>query len=379
MSEEKKLILNMLKEGKITEDEALKLLDAIGEKEKKEEEKTNFAEKEASFENSVNNFVNKILSGVETAINKAGDVINNMDFDISNINIAGSKFNANTTKTYKIEDIEEPINFFVNNLQGAIQIQSHNQDYIECIAIINYDNKYHDENNEFLIHKIEGNNHYFGIDLNKNNWNFKSQLIINLPKDKLNSIKVRNSNSKIQANNFDIDNVIFETTNARIEFSNITSKSINATTTNAKIEAINVGADKIVTNTTNSKISLSEIKSDELEAYTTNGKINLTKLNVVDVIAQNTNGSLYVSNIFDDTNKLDLSSTNGGIYIEGLNFERSIKASLSARNSDVISPKFSKIYRDKHSTKAYTENYDENAENTLDITAVTTNGKISIL
>ncbi|EHR34126.1 DUF4097 family beta strand repeat protein [Helcococcus kunzii] len=379
MSEEKKLILNMLKEGKITEDEALKLLDAIGEKEKKEEEKTNFAEKEASFENSVNNFVNKILSGVETAINKAGDVINNMDFDISNINIAGSKFNANTTKTYKIEDIEEPINFFVNNLQGAIQIQSHNQDYIECIAIINYDNKYHDENDEFLIHKIEDNNHYFGIDLNKNNWNFKSQLIINLPKDKLNSIKVRNSNSKIQANNFDIDNVIFETTNARIEFSNITSKSINATTTNAKIEAINVGTDKIVTNTTNSKISLSEIKSDELEAYTTNGKINLTKLNVVDVIAQNTNGSLYVSNIFDDTNKLDLSSTNGGIYIEGLNFERSIKASLSARNSDVISPKFSKIYRDKHSTKAYTENYDENAENTLDITAVTTNGKISIL
>jgi len=379
MSEEKKLILNMLKENKITEDEALKLLDAIGQKERAENEKTNFAEKEASFESSLNTFVNKIVTGVETAINKAGDAINNMDFDISNINIAGSKFNANTTKTFKIEDIEENINLFINNLQGAVQIQSHNQDFIECIAVINYDNKYHNETDEFLIHKVDGHNHYYGIDMDKNNWNFKSQLIINLPKDKLDSIKVRNSNSKIQANNFEIDNVIFETTNARIEYSNLTSKSINSTTTNAKIEAINVRADEITSNTTNSKISLSEIKADKLEAYTTNGKINLTKLNVVDIDAQNTNGSLYVSNIYDDTKTLNLSSTNGGIYIEGLNFDRSIKASLSAKNSDVISPKFSKILRDKHTTEAFTENYDENAENSLNITAVTSNGKISIL
>ena len=379
MSEEKKLILTMLKEDKISEEEALRLLEAIGQNEKEETEKTNFSEKEESFENSVNSFVSKIITGVETAINKAGDAINNMDFDISNINISGSKFNANTTKTYKIENIEEPINLFINNLQGAIQIQSHNQDFVECISVINYDNKYHNETDEFLIHKIEGNNHYYGIDMDKNNWNFKSQLIINLPKDKLDSIKVRNSNSKIQANNFEIENVIFETTNARIEFSNLTSKSINSTTTNAKIEGINVRANELISNTTNSKISLSEIKADKLEAYTTNGRINLTKLNVIDIDAQNTNGSLYVSNVYDDTKSMNLTSTNGGIYIEGLNFERSIKAELSARNSDVISPKFSKILRDKHTTEALTENYDENSENSLNIKAVTSNGKISIL
>ena len=130
MSEEKKLILTMLKEDKISEEEALRLLEAIGQNEKEETEKTNFSKKEESFENSVNSFVSKIITGVETAINKAGDAINNMDFDISNINISGSKFNANTTKTYKIENIEEPINLFINNLQGAIQIQSHNQDFV---------------------------------------------------------------------------------------------------------------------------------------------------------------------------------------------------------------------------------------------------------
>ncbi|MFM1583347.1 SHOCT-like domain-containing protein, partial [Helcococcus ovis] len=91
MSEEKKLILKMLKENKISEDEALKLLDAIGSNKNTEKNK-----KEDNTEFSTGNFVSKIINGVEKAINIASKKIENMDFEL--INFSSQNFNAKTVK-----------------------------------------------------------------------------------------------------------------------------------------------------------------------------------------------------------------------------------------------------------------------------------------
>lgn len=358
MSEEKKLILKMLKEGKITDDEALNLLNAIGEKDDKKENKNKI--NDSSFEKSVNGFVNTILTGVEKALNKAGEAINNMDIDLANVNFSNIKYNGSKTIIKKTDKINDPINLFINNLNGSIQIQNSNEDYVECIAITSYDDKFYDNNSEFIVHKIEGNNHYFGIDTDKNNINFISQLIVNIPTNKTLNLRVKNSNSKILANNLELENVIFETTNGKIEARNIKAYDLEATTTNSKIE-------------------LFEIKSKLLKAHTTNGKITLSKLNCVEIDAKNINGSLYINNVYDDARNMNLKSTNGGIYIEGINFEKSIKAVLKGKNNEILSPKFSKIIRQNSSITAYSDLYSENRDETLTITAETSNGKISFI
>ena len=62
MTEEKQLILNMLKEGKITVEEASDLLGAIGDKKIKE-----------------NDFAGKITSTVDSIIKKATEAISAID------------------------------------------------------------------------------------------------------------------------------------------------------------------------------------------------------------------------------------------------------------------------------------------------------------
>ena len=76
MTEEKQMILNMLKDGKITVEEASDLLAAIGDKKK-----------------SDNDLGGKITSAVDNIIKKATETLSNIDLDnmidLNNFNIKG--------------------------------------------------------------------------------------------------------------------------------------------------------------------------------------------------------------------------------------------------------------------------------------------------
>lgn len=355
MSEERKLILEMLKEGKITNDEALKLLDAV--KESNPSEKIN--EKEKTIETKVNSFASKILSSVESALSKAGEAIENIDFNFSTSNFTYGKNTKTVSDIMRIDTVNHGDNIFINSKNGKIEVQGWDEMYINCKYEVSYDQREFDGTEEFVVHKFENNNHYIGINDSLNHNCFSVKMTISIPKDMA---------SKIFA----------QSTNAKILFSELTANDIEVNTTNAKIEFESIESEKIVINTTNGKIELSDIVSDIIESNTTNGKHEYSEIDAREITAYNTNGSIYLSGISDRAELIHLQSTNGGLYIEDIKINKPAKAVIKGRFADEFNPIFSSITKSEGSTIAKTPDYSEKADSLL-ITLQTTNGKVSII
>lgn len=351
MSEERLMILNMLKEGKISQEEALKLLDAIGEKSNLNDEKT----KKAS-DMTFNDMASKIGSAIESAFFKMSDSLSNLDFDYRFFN----DYTGRVTKSIRIDNVKDKINLYIKNRNDKVQVYQWDKDYIEAIANVQYDEKQYSRDYEFLIHTVNDKNHYIGIDTEQSNKGYSAKITINLPKNLVENIKIETTNSKIEVDNLDIDYAEF-------------------ITTNGKISLTYVDANNIICKTTNSKITAENIESDTLECITTNGKIVLETINVRKVDARNTNGSINIDTINSKAREINLNSTNGGLYIDGLDFSRPVKATISGRLSHNLSPNFINLNEISHETIATTAKYTEDSDDVLNIFAHTTNGKVEIV
>ena len=82
MSREREMILEMLKDGKITNDEALKLLDAIGENKSQEKQSTS---SNKIFDDS---FVDKVTDSISKIGTKTEEAIKKLNLDLSLIHIS---------------------------------------------------------------------------------------------------------------------------------------------------------------------------------------------------------------------------------------------------------------------------------------------------
>lgn len=351
MSEERLMILNMLKEGKITQEEALKLLDAIGDKNNLNDKKT----KKAS-DMSFNDMTSKIGNAIESAFYKMSDSLSNINFDYSLFN----NYTGRITKSIRIDNIEDKINLYIKNRNEKVQVYQWNKDYVEAIANVYYDEKEYTRDYDFLIHTANEQNHYIGIDTEKSNKGYSVKITVNIPENLVENLKVESTNSKIEADNLDIDYAEF-------------------ITTNGKISLTYIDANNIVCKTTNSKIAAENIESDTLECITTNGKIVLETIDVRKVDARNMNGSINIDTINSKAREVNLNSTNGGLYIEGLDYSRPIKATISGRLSHNLSPNFINLNEMSREIIATTIDYTEDSDDVLNIFAYTTNGKVEII
>lgn len=377
MSEERKIILRMLKEGKIDEEEALKLLDAVDQKSSDtiSEEELNKSEKK--LENSVNGFVTKILDGVESVFIKAGDAINDIDLDLSEISYEFSNKRGRVNNVIEITEIKESVNFNIQNKNGKVELKPWDRNHIEIYATIRFNEKELRGSENFVLYKKEGINHLVGInpDIDMSNYNVKFE--IRAPRESINDLIVNNTNAKIEIKYLNLHNVELNTTNAKIELDGIFANNLVVNTSNAKIELNSIEANKIDTNSTNAKIELNDVSSDSIDVNTTNGKIILLRIDSESIIASNTNGAIQSSLLGSKARHIDLTSTNGGIYLENVDFNKSVKAVLNGRDNGTISP--SLIKSNEGDNLYYTDNYDENASDKLDISLSTTLGKISVI
>lgn len=351
MSEERIMILNMLQEGKITQEEALKLLDAIGEKNNLNDKKA----KQTSDMN-FNELASKIGNVIESTFYKVSDSLSNLDSDYKIFN----NYSGKVIKSIRTENLEEKINLYVKNHHDKIQVYQWENDYVEVIANINYDESEYNRDYEFIIHEINDQNHYIGVDTNKSNKGYSVKLSVNIPQALVENLNIETSNSKIEADNLDIDHAKFTSTNGKI-----TIDSIKAT--------------NIICKTTNNKITARDIDSDTLECITTNGKIVLDTINARKIDARNSNGSINIDNLRSNAKEVNLNSTNGGIYIDCLDFSKPIKASISGRLSHNLSSNFIHLIEDSNEIIATNAKYTVDSEDVLYIFAHTTNGKVEII
>lgn len=370
MSDERKLILRMLKEGKISEEEALKLLDAIGNKETSSQMGAEFNEQ--SFETKAQNFAEGIVNTLDQAFKKIGDKLGQIDigydFDIDlgpGRRYSFNNFKSRLTKVYTAEVSDEISKLYVENKNGQIQIKESQDDVVSIEVDFKYDERYIDEAFDPITYEIvEGQLEILPKETKNKKEKFIADLIVSLP---------RNKNWK-QAE--------IKTSNGKLSIQKLKASNMQAKSNNGKIELESVEADQVKVKTTNGGISVIGVSASELEISAINGQILLDHNLAKDIQLDSVNGALEVT-VGLDTQTLSASTVNGRVNLEVQDINRPMRAELyhaSKGNSDPRLPSvFTQIEKVKDGVLASTDNYEEDSQLKLDLKASTVNGRIDII
>lgn len=282
MQEERKRILNMVKEGKLTVNEALVLLDELGAKsdqmKKKEEElfgelsstvQFEEAKKEdsTSSQQKFHSTKEKIFEFVDTALKKIKDFDLDLNFghstDISHIFQQGDVY---------LKEVD------VDLANGSVKIVPWDQKdvRVECEAKVYRVDSVDEARNTFLkdvIFAIEGQKLRFA---SQQKW-MKVNATIFIPQDHYEFVKVRMFNGSIDSENLQVDKYNVKTANGKINIDGITSKYVEAETANGKIDVRNGKIEDFEAETINGAIKVDgSFKKLELQSFNGNVVCSLT-------------------------------------------------------------------------------------------------------
>ncbi|MHC5217659.1 DUF4097 family beta strand repeat-containing protein [Enterococcus sp. LJL128] len=154
------------------------------------------------------------------------------------------------------------------------------------------------------------------------NFNFhKLDVVVEVPKDQIDQVKVKTTNAKIDAEDLNLKSADFETTNGKIELDSIAvSGKIHGQTTNGKIDLNDLTGKEAVFTTTNGKINFDDFSvSRKLELGTTNGAVKGSIIgNEADfkITSSTTNGKNSLNNRNSGEKELAVKTTNGKIAVD---------------------------------------------------------------
>ena len=348
MSEEKKMILNMLKEGKITEEEALKLLEAIKEPSDTDHE-ASFDEE--SFERKMEGFANKFASGVESIVKKTGQALSNIklgyDFDVDFGNGKSynlSKLKAETTRDFDHRIASGAYSLNIINRNGDTIIRSNHEDKLYVHADIKYDDKYIDEDFNFVDFRV--NDHEIILESVKNKYKkqpYNVNLTISIPQD------------------MDLSELTIQNVNGDTNILGIKSNRLIVEEVNGDIGVKFFEADLVDLSNVNGEIKLEDCSSSTSKFNTVNGNINL--------LANN-----------DKLRLVEADTVNGDIKLrlpEGRPIQINCSSLLDNFKNTKLPEAFTVVKRKTRSLKAMTHDYRVDSDDRVDLELSTVNGKIS--
>lgn len=349
MTEEKQLILNMLKEGKITVEEASDLLAAIGDKKSRD-----------------NDFAGKVTSTVDSIIKKATEAISAIDldqaFDINNFNLKGE---VNSHKDVRVDDEIDEIN--IDLVNGEIFVEKSTESGI----IISSDVFSKKSNLEDYIN-VEIRDNVLNIEENDAYKNFGAsvKLRIQVGKDFYKNLNIDTVNARVEVADTDFDKLNIDSVNGKIIV--INSKSdIDIDNVNGKIDIKNIDGALSIDNVSGA-IYLAGIKGDMVEVDNISGNIRVDGLESDRIHANSRSGSIRMYNI-KETTDIDLETVSGTIVVDTADYDGNIKAFVESPAVNVTEKYQNKIKTD--------EGYDLSTstdEAKLSIKAKTRYGKVSL-
>lgn len=360
MSEEKKLILNMLKEGKISDEEALRLLEAIGEKEKPSNAKFDFKSEEKKFEKKASQFMNNFTTGVENFLGKIQEGISNIDINLEGVNFSSDKYSQKTEKKFTLSDVSYDTQIEISNINGKIEAETWDEEYGELVASISYDDKKISGDYEFIKEIREDNKIKFIVNSNEGNNGskyFDVKFVLYLPKGK-------------------VESILLESVNGKVTTKDLVANTLEQRTVNGKIISVNNNVSNVHLETVNGKVEVDGGTSNNLIVDVVNGKISITELNAVKSDINNTNGSIYIDEVLSNSREINVDSSNGGIYFIDLNYTKPIKIESTGRNLTDLSENFTNLEKKDQTLSAYTHSYSEELEDKLFIKTNTVFGKV---
>lgn len=351
-NEEKLLILKMLEEGKISSDEAAKLLEAVEGsgsgtgreegspkqhrqvnfqfevekvKEKMQDWKKEFKQnikgyKEGEFDKTVEDFVDKAEKlGKNLATTTYGVLDKMVDFvgsfiDTNAFNVFGS---------YKVEDrsfewiAAEGMDIDIEGTNGSIIVKKHDDNKIIVKSKVRSP-----QNNADEILGLIQDECKFSIKINKA-VNVSVTHEIYIPAIKFKNIKFSTTNGKIYVEDTISEDFQCSTKNAHIEIMGVNSNNIKLSTKNARIQASYLISKTIEIDTTNATLDIKHIKAEKIKAVSTNGRLlaenikNPEEIKVIDIYFKTSNAWIKIN--MNDMNsngyKVKAQTSNGGINL----------------------------------------------------------------
>ena len=339
MKEERMMILSMLKEGKINSEEAVKLLEALGDTEDdiedKKSEKDKFIdmdktkEKMGEFGEVVKEQGKKVGDiGVDLG-NKIAKAFTNIKDDINLDGFLGNSETINTKAVKNISHIENPI-IDLKSINGSIILE--NWDEEDMLIEINC--KYKDD----LLSSGEEFYEFYETE-NKIIFKpkFESKIMMNLkvylPDRPYEEICLNTSNGELRIDDFNVDNLILNTTNAAITVNDILAHEINMNTKNGKFSLEDIDANIVKASTSNASITVDDIKAETFHINTKNGRISVSDILTQDIIAITSNSTIDINDI--SSQDIILTTSNGKILLRDVDTDKAEHIELSTSNASI--------------------------------------------
>ncbi len=333
MKEERRMILQMIEDGKITADEGIALLEALeksqveeisnktehnNEKQQKEtgtDDHTDFIREEKSKDSSSNHaafedfsekakrFGEEMYEQSKTVGNKLGDLVERIITKVKDLDFDFDFSFANMPKVEKVLVGTPPMSGVIDltTVNGKVEITGWDEpeyrievsgairaeDQIEANAILN----------EILHVEETADSLTVGIEQRRGT---KLSLEVYLPKQLLNDLKVKTSNGSIEIENINLDGAKLETNNGPIKLEGVESTGLYCETSNGRISIEDAMIDELYAKTSNGQVRL-EGSMSKVKCFTSNGSIRYT-LNEAregELYFETTNGSIEVKLPFE--------------------------------------------------------------------------------
>lgn len=412
--EEKMLILKMLQEGKITTEDAVKLLDALeksgtsatGSNSKINEFKDELTAKlnEMKIDERLNKFGEKASKIAETLGEKAGKLAGQLGENINPEKIGSNteKFTEEFTKRMESlgQDIAESASkiadTFASQLDGLFESSfekyRYNSSYTYPMSesfnvYINTSNfslkVFSGDTNEMKVSIFANSNtpqlavdEYFKVITEDGNYRLSTEfpgrtrgrIELQLPKG-IEVLSVSTDNARCEFIGLDTQKLSCSTSNGKVSLADCSGEEIEVLTDNEKLILSNVTARAAIIRTSNSKISMEGCHLDNIDARTSNGAI---------LVDTSRKGESISSNyIFTTSNgKIDL----GTSASEGLEYMVDAHTTMGSIDVNLANLTYSMDKKNigmQSTAEIKSENFDTVSDK-MTIKAVTSNAPISI-
>ncbi len=368
MSEEKLKILEMLREGKITTDEAMALLRQVQD-EAERPRHSNWPELEPWMPRLLRpdfGWINDLRSSIEETTRNVLQSTDELMFGTREEKFMSSSNLGDGIRTLVFEGKNAPVKLNVHN-SDRIEVEV----YYKAKSRLNPHLTLIEENGVFSLSYADNALYLLGI-------------TIRVPQTAhIGSIRLKNRNAPISMDDIEAEKIELSTKNELVRVSCTRGERLYCETKNAPIILDNLEMREIDAQTTYAKISLDDVSTFHARLVTNNAKIDIKDSDIVQLYAKTSDSPLRFDNLGykeqEPVCSIDAITTNGQISIHSPH--RGLKCRLRA--STTVSGIFSELddleyqVNEKNYVEAQTRGY-ETASNKLNLNLQTTNYEIYI-
>lgn len=333
MREEKMMILAMLEEGKITSEEAIKLLEALEDidmpsnSNKTDEAQNESSQRKTNSSPLIFDTLGEIGSDIGNALSSVFDSLKDVTQSIG----FGTNY-ENISKDIDYEFDHENPSLDLSGVNGGIKLRPIEGNKLKIKAVCQYKKGLLLDNENFFNFSAGDGKVVFSP---KHNSNISVKLYVSLPEKKYNEILLNTTNGKIDIKELNVNSLICTTSNSPIEAVDINAEEIDLTTKNGRIESRGINTKTLNVCTTNAGIYLNDISCNEVEAKTANSKIAINDILADKIICKTSNATIDAEDITCDI--INLITSNGKVVCDDIDLNRVKEMKLITSNGTINS------------------------------------------